>query len=245
MEKEQRNALRTAVVKARRLLEKEFQEQLEGTYNILPDGRVLESAPGDPIVRARLLDVIQHHRAGGATAPEAVDRVVREAAFTVLNRFAALKMAERRGLVRECVSQGMQSEGIRELAECAPGLRGALEDGGYRLLLEAVMDEISLDLKVLFDRRDSMAPLWPGPKALDDLLETLNDPQLADVWAEDETIGWIYQYFNDNESKEMRDAAKGGLRATAASSPSATSSSPRATSSSSSPTTPSAASGTR
>lgn len=210
MEKEQRTALCTAVVKMRRLLEKDFQEQLEGTYNILPDGRVLESAPGDPVVRARLLDVVQHHRAGGATPPEAVDRVAREAAFTVLNRFAALKMAERRHLVRECVSQGIQSEGIRELAECAPGLRGAMEDGGYRLLLDAVMDEISLDLKVLFNRRDSMALLWPGPRALDEMLETVNDPHLADVWAEDEAIGWIYQYFNDNDVKQMRDAAKGG-----------------------------------
>jgi hypothetical protein len=210
MEDKQRSALRASVVTGRRLLEKDFREQLEGTYNILPDGRVLENAPGDPVVRARLLDVIQHHGAGGTSAAEAVDRVAREAAFTVLNRFAALKMAERRHLVRECISQGMQSEGIRELAECAPGLRGALEDGGYRLLLEAVMDEISLDLKVLFHRRDSMAPLWPGPTALDDLLETLNDPQLADVWAEDEAIGWVYQYFNDNDVKEMRDAAKGG-----------------------------------
>jgi len=210
LQKEQRSTLRTAVVKGRRLLEKDFQEQLEGAYNILPDGRILEDAPGDPIVRERLLEVLQHHRSGGATAPEAVDRVVREAAFTVLNHFAALKMAERRELVRECVSHGMQSEGIRELAECAPGLRGALEDGGYRLLLGAVMDEISLDLRVLFDRRDSKTPLWPGPKVLDDLLEMLNDPHLADIWAEDETIGWVYQYFNDTDVKEMRDAAKGG-----------------------------------
>ena len=191
-------------------MEREFQEQLEGAYNILPDGQVLEDPPGDPIVRARLLDVIEHHRAAGAAPDEAVESTVREAAFTVLNRFVALKMSERQGLVRECVSQGLQSEGVRELAECAPGLRGALEDGGYRLLLDAVMDEISLDLKVLFDRRDSMAPLWPGPKALDDLLETLNDPHIADVWAEDEAIGWVYQYFNDNDVKEMRDAAKGG-----------------------------------
>ena len=209
MEKEQRNALRNAVVKARRLLEKEFQEQLEGDYNIFPDGRVSENAPGDPIVRARLLDVIQHHRAGGATAAEAVDRTVREAAFTVLNRFVALKMAERRGLVRECVSQGLQSEGIRELAECAPGLRGALEDGGYHLLLETVMDEISLDLKVLLDRRDPMAPLWPRPKALDTLLAVLNAEELDDLWSQDETVGWVYQYFNgDDERRAMRDASQ-------------------------------------
>ena len=204
MEKEQRNALRTAVVKVRRLLEKELQGQLEGAYNILPDGRVLENAPGDPIVRARLLDVIEHHRAGGAAPDEAVESTVREAAFTVLNRFVALKMAERRGLVRECVSQGLQSEGIRELAECAPGLRAALEDGGYRILLEAVTDEISLDLKVLFDRSDAIAPLWPRPKALEGLLETLNNSQLGDIWAEDEAIGWIYQYFNHDDVKRMR-----------------------------------------
>ena len=99
MEKEQRITLRNAVVNVRKLLEKEFKEQLEGTYNILPDGRIVEDAPGDPITRARLQDVIHHYRAGGATATEAVERTVREAAFTVLNRFAALKMAERRGLL--------------------------------------------------------------------------------------------------------------------------------------------------
>ena len=100
MDKSQRDMLRGAVGQARRLLEQELQDQLEGSYNILPDGRILESAPGDPIVRARLLGVIEHHRAGGASPAEAIQRTLREAAFTVLNRFAALKMAERRGLVR-------------------------------------------------------------------------------------------------------------------------------------------------
>lgn len=209
MEKEQRNLLNHAVDKARGLLQQEIQEQLEGIYNILPDGKILDSAPGDPVVRARLLEVIGHHRARGSKPAEAVDAVVREATFTVLNRFVALKMAERRGLVRECVSQGLQSEGIRELAECAPGLRGAFDDGGYRLLLEAVMDEVSLDLKVLLDRRDPMAPLWPRPNALDALLEVLNDKQLDELWSEDETIGWVYQYFNDEgERKAMRDASQ-------------------------------------
>ena len=204
MEKEQRNALRKAVEAARRLLEKECGDQLEGIYNILPDGQILDDAPGDPIVRAQLVEVIAHYRAGGADPKEAIDRLRREAAFTTLNRFAALKMAERRGLVRECVSEGLQSQGIRELAECAPGLRAALEDGGYRLLLEAVMDEISLGLKVLFDRRSPTSLLWPRPRALDGLLQVWNDQELAELWESDETIGWIYQYFNADDVKIMR-----------------------------------------
>ena len=205
MEKEQRNLLRNAVVKARRLLEAEYAGQLEGLYNILPSGEILDGGPGDPIARRRLLELIAHHRAGGASAEDAVERVTRELAFTTLNRFAALKMAERRGLVRECVSQGLQSAGIRELADCAPGLKGAYEDGGYRLLLEAVMDEISLDLQVLFDRRSPIGLLWPRPPALEELLEILNASNLADLWEADETIGWIYQYFNADDVKKMRD----------------------------------------
>ncbi len=38
------------------------------------------------------------------------------------------------------------------------------------------------------------------------MLEILNDPELAGVWDEDETIGWIYQYYNDPaERKKMRE----------------------------------------
>ncbi|MCY7273028.1 MAG: BREX-1 system adenine-specific DNA-methyltransferase PglX, partial [Phormidesmis sp. CAN_BIN44] len=46
----------------------------------------------------------------------------------------------------------------------------------------------------------------PGETALLSLLKLMNDPEIADLWAEDETIGWIYQYFNSkDERKKMRD----------------------------------------
>lgn len=208
MEKEQRNVLRRAVEQARKLLEREVSEQLEGVYGFLPDGRILDAAPGDPIVRERLREVVSHHQASGMSEKQAVDRTVREFAFTVLNRFAGLKMAERRGLVRECISKGLESEGMRELIDCAPGVRAACDDGGFRLLLETIMDELSLGLNVLFDRRSPTGLIWPRPQALDELLEILNDPEVADLWEQDETIGWIYQYFNPKEEREaMRKAS--------------------------------------
>lgn len=208
MDKEQRNSLRRAVEDARRVLEKEVSGQLEGIYNILPDGTIHPNAPGDPVIRARLLEVVNHHRARGATAKEAVTRATREMAFTILNRFAALKMCEQRGLVRECISKGPSSDGVRELADGAPGLRAAFDDGGYRLILEAIMDELSLGLKVLFDRRSPTGLIWPRPVALDELLFILNASELSALWAEDETIGWIYQYFHPKEEREaMRDAS--------------------------------------
>lgn len=208
MNKEERAILRRAVERARRLLEDEVADQLEGAFGILQSGKVLDDAPGDPTVRQRLLELITHHQAGGETVKEAVERATRELAFTTLNRFVALKMAERRGLVRECISKGPMSDGIRELADCAPGLRAALPDGGYRLLLEAVMDEISLGLSALFDRRAPAGLIWPRPKALDELLDILNAAELAGLWEQDETIGWVYQYFNPKEEREaMRKAS--------------------------------------
>lgn len=58
---------------------------------------------------------------------------------------------------------------------------------------------------MLLDRRDPASLLWPRRQALFDLLTILNDPDLTEVWKEDETIGWVYQYFNsDEERRQMR-----------------------------------------
>lgn len=142
--------------------------------------------------------------AGGLKPSEAVTSYRREAAFTTLNRFVALKMLEARGLVQEAVSRGEQSSGFREFTGLVPGLV-RLPDHGYRLYLESLFDEIGREVKVLFDRSDPPSLLWPGHQAFQDLLALLNQPDLAAVWGEDETIGWVYQYFNsDDERRQMR-----------------------------------------
>jgi hypothetical protein len=41
------------------------------------------------------------------------------------------------------------------------------------------------------------------------LIELIDDAEIEPLWAEDETIGWIYQYFNSKEErKAMRDASQ-------------------------------------
>ena len=122
-----RNKLQRATQDARRLLEREFAEQLEGTFDILPDGTILPEPGGhldehQRLVRGKLVDAVQHRIAGGKQPAEAVDDYTREAAFTCLNRFVALKMLEARGLVQQCVSKGDESAGFKEFTGLAPGL---------------------------------------------------------------------------------------------------------------------------
>jgi len=204
-----RNNIQRATQAGRTLLERAFSERLEGTYDILLDGTISEEAGShlsdhQKVIREKLVATMAHKRSTGLGAEAAVQAYLREAAFTTLNRFVALKMLEARKLVQECVSKGEDSSGFKEFTALAPGLV-ALEDKGYRLYIETLFDEIGQEVKVLFDRRDVASLLWPDRQTLLELLGILNAPELASVWAEDETIGWVYQYFNgDEERTKMR-----------------------------------------
>lgn len=209
MEKETRQRLERLTQQARRLLEQEFREQLEGRYDILLDGRI-PLAPGghlsprERVLWDKLVAAVAHKRSQGITAAAAVAAYLREAAFHTLNRFVALKMLEARKLVQECISRGEDSAGFKEFIALAPGLV-ALPDKGYRLYVETIFDEIAQEVRALFDRRDAATLLWPRRQALLDLLAALNDPEVTSVWGEDETIGWVYQYFNgEDERRQMR-----------------------------------------
>ncbi len=209
MDKETRNKIQRATQAARSLLEQEYAEQLEGVFDIRLDGSIADQ-PGqhldatERVQRAKLITAVEHLGGAGLTKAAAVSAYLREAAFTTLNRFVALKMLEARELVQECVSRGEQSAGFKEFTGLAPGLV-QLPDHGYRAYIECIFDELSTEVKVLFERRDARALLWPKRAALDALLELLNASDLSTVWAEDETIGWVYQFFNgEDERKQMR-----------------------------------------
>jgi hypothetical protein len=211
MEKEQRNRLQKATQDARRLLEEEFAGQLLQTYDInVASGRCNEE-PGahlqaeQRLIREKLVAWIEHRSAQINDEKEALLLTLREMAFTALNRFVALKLMEARELVRPCVSGGLESEGFQEFTAVAQGLL-ADQEGAYRLYLETIFEDVSRELRALFDPRDPASLLWPKRTALLELLDILNRPELAELWGEDETLGWVYQYFNgDAERKKMRE----------------------------------------
>jgi hypothetical protein len=138
----------------------------------------------------------------------ALDRIVREQAFTVLNRLAAMRMAEARQFVMESISQGYQSKGFQLYQRIAGSSLGEAGQA-YQHYLFSVFDELSLDLAVLFDRYSSQGRLFPRETVLLELLDLINHAELEMLWAEDETVGWIYQYFNSKEErKKMRDESQ-------------------------------------
>ncbi|MHB1705292.1 MAG: Eco57I restriction-modification methylase domain-containing protein [Acidithiobacillus sp.] len=211
-----RNRLQRFVNDARRVLEEEFTRQLQNDYGMDPNaGAVAELASLRHINDAQretariLRDTLAHYTASGDMyATQGLDRIVREQAFTVLNRLAALRMAEARGLLVESVGNGFHAKGFQLYARLAGTGLGETGDA-YRAYLFSVFDELAQDLPGLFDRYSPQGRLFPREAALLQVLNQINDADIAPLWSEDETIGWIYQYFNSKEErKAMRDASQ-------------------------------------
>jgi hypothetical protein len=215
-----RNRLQRFVNEARTLLTEEFTRQLQRDFGMDPKtGEVaaiakLSDLDDSRLETARVLrQVFAHYLAtesgGGRTAEtQVLDRIVREQAFTILNRLAALRMAEARGLLVESVGSGYQAKGFQLYARLAGTGLGETGDA-YRVYLFSVFDELAQDLPGLFGRYAPQGRLFPREAALLPLLALINDAEIEPLWGEDETIGWIYQYFNSKEErKAMRDASQ-------------------------------------
>lgn len=102
MDRDTHNLLERTTQQARRLLETEYARQLEGTFDILPDGTIHADAgkhlsTEECSLRERLVATIEHRRAQGETPADSVGNFRRECAFTFLNRLVALRMLAVRG----------------------------------------------------------------------------------------------------------------------------------------------------
>jgi len=218
VDKNTRNAIERATQRLRAILQEDFGQQLYGDFDVDPSGGWAERAGRHlsaqrAVQRGKIIAALEHKRAAGLNPADCVADYLRDAAFTTLNRFVALKMLEARELVQECITRGEQSSGYREFCGLAQGVallpnRDGYKDG-YQLYIESLFDELSTEIKVLFDRRDPASVLWPKRATFEELLTELNAPALAAVWREDETIGWVYQYFNGaEERRQMREESQ-------------------------------------
>jgi hypothetical protein len=227
MDQSLRNKLRAVVTQSRKLLEEAVAQVLQGQFGIYATGKkdevAVEDAAGlgdlsadDRVFREQILVHLKHVQATGFTPHEkptapALVQMVREVAFTHLNRLCAYKMMEARGLIREAVSRGLKSNGfLHYLGSDGHEAEERLYAGGeqylaYRHFLEWLGGTLSEEIGVLFSQHDPANRLFPPQRVLEDVLEQINDPELKGIWSEDEAIGWVYQYFTP---KEQRDEAR-------------------------------------
>src|SRR5690554_3917732 len=123
MDQATRNTLRNVVTRCRRLLEQAVSDELQGKFGIYQaskkdsvqvddDSRMTHLDPEDRQHRQDLLAHMEHIQAHGGSPRAALEQLVREIAFTHLNRLCAYKMMETREVYvggekfREAVGRG-------------------------------------------------------------------------------------------------------------------------------------------
>jgi hypothetical protein len=227
-----RNKLRAVVTQCRKLLEDAIAQELEGKYGIFarkdqvtadPNAATPHLQAEETAARKDILDHFEHIKARGFKPKDALDQLIREIAFTHLNRLCAYKMMEAREVYvggrkfREAVSRGVNSNGVKfYLAEHLEDERlfnTGHQDVAYRHFLDWLGRALSEEIGVLFSPNDPANRLYPRQKTLDEVLDLLNNggikPDEAElreawpqIWSQDETIGWVYQYFTPKELRE-------------------------------------------
>src|SRR5207249_8149504 len=79
----------------------------------------------------------------------------------------------------------------------------------WRATLDRAFRAISARIGMLFDPESEYGQLIPTPSVLRTLVDGLNDSAIPEeAWADDEVLGWVYQYYNAEE----KDAAYDKLR---------------------------------
>jgi N-6 DNA Methylase len=226
--------IRKTTLWARGLLTQEIGDLLIQVYGLKADGSFIPI--GDVPAqnksaevqenRRRLEKLIDDEKDAGTQPVAAVTKLIKEVAFTHLNRLVALKLLEsprppdNQRLIRDAIGRYHNSNGFLRWLPDHPADYQLYElgttpldevdesprDRAYRHFLLWQYGELAKEVRVLFDPESLASQLFPRPKVLRQIIEQLNSEELKEAWqpGNEETIGWIYQYFNEPDLEIFR-----------------------------------------
>ncbi len=223
--------LRTFTLWARDLLTREAAGMLQQVYRLdaqtgarlpVPKGYLLETSTDAQARRKRIEHLLDDEVDAGLTREQAVAKLIKETAFTHLNRLVAFKLMEARGLIRSPLAKRHAANGFMMWLGSHPdeealynqgdnpndrdGFGEAPRDRAYRRFLLWQSGELAKEIRVLFDADNIPSLLFPRPGTLKELIDGLNADDRKDDWAagNEETVGWVYQFFNEPDLEQFK-----------------------------------------
>ncbi len=213
MEKVRRDHLRQVVGQARQIVQGSLERQL-AHYGFFPD-RPPESpelSSEDAAKRSALVGAIgrEARAVAGGVGPEAVRRFVRESGGTWINRLAALRAIEARGMLDPAAARVSEDYGglsLRALRLQERALEAGQRPGREEALRAGIGDacrELSASVRVLFDLDDEASLLWPELRQVLALFSDEENGVTTADWSEPDVLGWVYQYYNTEANAELK-----------------------------------------
>ena len=231
-----KEAVKAWVPKVRRVLEDDFESQLgrlglrrSGKHTPISRMQLPENAVR---IRERVEALLARDYIAEGTPERGFDNVRREFAYTILNRLVGLKAMETRALLylrppmapiatpeqTEVLTPVPGQEYSRYLRDfrAAHGTRYKYgedaEEALFKDTLTAVFHQITDEIGVLFDPDHDYACVWPTHATLTRVIRMINEDLPGDTYRARDFLGWVYQFFNREEKKRVRDENKGTPR---------------------------------
>ena len=231
-----KEAVKSWVPQVRKALELDFAAQLE-RLGMKPSG---EHMPLDTmklqdevrVVRKRAEAFLSREVLAEGSAERGFANVLRELTYTLLNRLVGLKAMEVRKLLflpppanpdapleqTEVVSPipgQTRSRYLRDFRSAGGKRYKYDEDAEEALLRDALTSafrNVTRDIRVLFDPDREHACVWPTHAALIEAIRLINEDLPEDAYRAQDFLGWVYQFFNREEKRRVRDENKGTPR---------------------------------
>jgi hypothetical protein len=203
LKQEERAEIRRTVLYCRSVLEEEFDERLRLVGFLANRTLPADRLPADRREIRQQLDLAFERE--NLPYKEARQRWIRHRAFTFLNRVLALRVAEVHGLITETIimrpEYGNRSLRERDLADADPVLAVDGAALARRAFGEACLE---LNIPVLFvSSQEPYGLVEPSLPAYQKVRQSICQVP-AVIWCQFESLGWAYQYFNDEMREEIR-----------------------------------------
>ena len=211
MDKQTKTKIKNLALALRDDLEKEIENRLDniGIYvdKEWKDGRSLTHLSKDEIEkRKRVAAFIKREEKIGLDQKKATSEFIKEASYTWINRLLGLKCMESRGLIEEVITTrseyGGRSKRHRDFRDKNPD-KAAQPDDALTACLFSAFEEVTEEIKVLFDPKNEYSLVIPRYPTLKKAIEKINTELDYNTYREDEFLGWVYQYFNSREKDRV------------------------------------------
>lgn len=216
MNSEQKRAIKSTILECRGILEKDIEKVLInlGIYineEWVDINNLTNLDEEQRKIRENIEQVIEKLCKGGFDKNKAIIEYIKEVAYTYLNRIAALRVLEVRGLIDEILisrsENGDKSFINSRFYEVAREYCKYNMDAGLSYIINLMFEEIGEEIKLLFSTEDEYSIISPSSSGVLSIIKLLCTNIDDETWKEDEIIGWIYQYFIENEKKDTFERA--------------------------------------
>jgi hypothetical protein len=231
-----KEAVRSWVPKVRKAVDNEFGAQLQ-RLGLRRNGKhvsldKMSLPPASVAVRHRAEALVARESLSEGTPERGYDNVVRELTYTLLNRLVGLKAMEARRLLylvppgdptappeeTEVITPVDGQERSRYLRDfrAAAGSRYKYDEDAEEALLRdglaSAFQQVTSEIRVLFDPDHEYSCVWPTYGALTSVLQLINEELPAEAYRAQDFLGWVYQFFVGRPVPGQKESEKDRVR---------------------------------